>query len=114
MDQQPGNKRGWRKAARIVLKTLLGIFLLIVVVLLLILTPPVQRFITGKATSWLENKIGTKVEIGRLFITLTGKIAVDDVYLEDQSKDTLFSAGELRVNMSFYDIISTMNSTSKA
>ncbi len=106
MDQQPSKKKGgWRKAARIILRTLLGIILLIVTVLLLILTPPVQHFITGKATAWMEKKIGTKVEIGRLFITLTGKIAIDDVYLEDRSRDTLFSAGQLRVNMSFYDII---------
>lgn len=81
------------------------IFLLIVVVFLLVLTPPVQRFITGKATDYLEKKLQTRVEIGRLFFTLSGKIAVDDVYVEDQSKDTLLSAGKLRVNMSFMKLL---------
>lgn len=81
------------------------IFLLIIVVFLLILTPPVQRFITNKATNYLENKLHTRVDIGRLYITLTGKIAVDDIYLEDQAKDTLLSAGKLRVNMSFTKLL---------
>ncbi|HEX2848271.1 MAG TPA: hypothetical protein VHN59_17130, partial [Chitinophagaceae bacterium] len=87
------------------MKTVLWIFLLIVVLFLLILTPPVQRFITNKATNYLENKLHTRVEIGRLFITLSGKIAVDDIYVEDQSKDTLLSAGKLRVNMSFRKLL---------
>ncbi|MET0635513.1 MAG: translocation/assembly module TamB domain-containing protein [Chitinophagaceae bacterium] len=105
MEKVPGKKGGWKKVVRVILKVVLGIFLLILVVLLLILTPPVQRFITNRATTWLEKKLGTEVGIGRLFITVSGKVALDDVYLEDQSKDTLFAAGELRVNLSFYDII---------
>ncbi|RYY52862.1 MAG: hypothetical protein EOO09_20030, partial [Chitinophagaceae bacterium] len=105
MNKVPEKKGGWRKVIRIVVKTVLGIILLILIVIGLILTPPVQNFITSRATAWLEKKIKTRVEIGRLFITVSGKVAVDDIYLEDRSRDTLFSAGEIRVNLSFYDII---------
>lgn len=105
MEQAPKKKSIGKRILRIVLKTVMWIFLLIVVVFLLILTPPVQRFITNKATTYLENKLHTRVEIGRLFITLSGKIAIDNIYLEDQSKDTLLSAGKLRVNMSFRKLL---------
>ncbi len=81
------------------------IFLLIIVLFLLVLTPPVQNFITGRATNFLEKKLNTKVSIGRLYFTLSGKIALDDIYVEDRQKDTLLSAGELRVNMSLYKLI---------
>ncbi|RYZ83075.1 MAG: hypothetical protein EOP04_20685, partial [Proteobacteria bacterium] len=105
MEQAPKKKSIGKRILRIVMKTVLWIFLLIVVVFLLILTPPVQRFICNKATNYLENKLHTRVEIGRLFITLSGKIAVDDIYVEDQAKDTLLSAGKLRVNMSFRKLL---------
>ncbi len=105
MEQAPKKKSIGKRILRIVLKTVMWIFLLIVVVFLLILTPPVQKFITGKATNYLENKLHTRVEIGRLFITLSGKIAIDDIYLEDQSKDTLIAAGKIRVNMSFRKLL---------
>jgi autotransporter translocation and assembly factor TamB len=105
MEQAPKKKSVGKRILRIVLKTVMWIFLLIIVLFLLILTPPVQKFITNKATDYLENKLHTRVEIGRLFITLTGKIAIDDIYLEDQAKDTLLSAGKLRVNMSFRKLL---------
>ena len=94
-----------RRIIRIVLKTFLWIFLLIVVLFLLVLTPPAQRFITNKATRYLEKKLETRVSIDRLFITLSGKIAIDGFYLEDRQKDTLLSAGKLRVDMSFAKLI---------
>src|SRR5689334_11720693 len=90
-----------RRIIRIVLKTFLGIFLLILLLFLLILTPPVQQFIKKKATGYLENKLHTHVSIGRLFITLSGRVALDDIYVEDQQKDTLLSAGRLRIDVSF-------------
>ncbi len=83
----------------------MGIFLLIMLIFLLILTPPVQSFIRKKATAYLREKLDTKVTIGRLFITLSGKIALDDIYIEDRQKDTLLSAGKLRVNMSFSKLL---------
>lgn len=105
MEQAPQKKSIGKRILRIVMKTVLWIFLLIVAVFLLILTPPVQRFICKKATNYLENKLHTRVEIGRLFITLSGKIAVDNVYMEDRAKDTLLSAGKIRVNMSFTKLL---------
>lgn len=105
MERVSKKKGGWRRLGRILLRSLVGIFLLIIVLFLLMLTPPVQNFIAKKATNYLQKKLDTKVSIGRLYITLSGKIAMDDLYVEDRQKDTLLSAGELRVNMSFYKLL---------
>lgn len=105
MEQAAKKKGGWKRFRRIVLKTFMWIFLLILTLFLLILTPPVQNFICKKVTNYLEKKLDTEVKIKRLYITLTGKIALDDIYIADKQKDTLLSAGELRVNMSLYKLI---------
>lgn len=102
--EQPKKSRA-RRIARIVLKTILWICISIIVLFLLVLTPPVQNFITGRAAKWLSGKLETRVEIKRLYITLTGKIAIDGIYVEDRAKDTLLAAGELRVNMSFTKLL---------
>jgi hypothetical protein len=53
-----------------------------------------------KAVAWLENKLQTKVEIGRIYIGLPRKITLENVYLEDRQKDTLLSGGSLKANIS--------------
>lgn len=105
MEPTAKKKSTGKRILRIALKTVMWIFLLIVVVFLLLLTPPVQNFIARKATNYLEKKLQTRVEIGRLYLTLSGKVAIDHFYIEDRQKDTLLSAGRLRVNMSFTKLL---------
>ncbi|MBA2330248.1 MAG: translocation/assembly module TamB domain-containing protein, partial [Flavisolibacter sp.] len=95
-----------RKVARIALKVVLYLILFVFVIFFLLLTPPVQRFLTVKVENYLENKLDTKVEIGRIALMLPGKITLRDVYMEDQAKDTLVSGGTLEVNLSFLKLIS--------
>jgi len=95
-----------RKIARILLKTVLFLFLFIVLIFLLVLTPPVQRFLTTKVENFLENKIKTKVEIGRIAFGLDGDVNLSDVYFEDQKKDTLLSGGTIKANINFLKLFS--------
>src|SRR5829696_649380 len=95
-----------RKVARIVLKTVLFLFLFIVFIFLLILTPPVQRFMTGKVESYLQNKLKTRVEIGSISFGLSGKVSLEKVYLEDKSKDTLMSGGVVKAHLNFFRLFS--------
>lgn len=105
MEQAAKKKNVGRRILRIVLKTVLWIFLLIVVLFLLLLTPPVQSFVAKKATNYLEKKLQTRVSIKKLYFTLSGKIAVDQFYIEDRQKDTLLSAGKLRVDMDLMKLL---------
>src|SRR3954468_12441278 len=95
-----------RKIARILLKTVLFIFLFIVFIFLLLLTPPVQRFLTAKVKTYLGNKLQTKVEIGRIAFGLSGKVSLENVYIEDRSKDTLVSGGNIRGHLDFFKLFS--------
>jgi len=95
-----------RKIARILLKTVLFLFLFIVAIFLIVLTPPAQRFLTTKTENFLEGKLKTKVEIGRIAFGLSGNINLSDVYFEDQAKDTLLSGGTIKANLNFVKLFS--------
>jgi translocation and assembly module TamB len=95
-----------RKIARILLKTILFLVLFVLFIFILILTPPVQRFLTGKAESYLQNKLKTRVEIGRISFGLSGKVNLLDVYIEDQTKDTLIAGGALKTHINFLKLFS--------
>src|SRR5215213_1392712 len=95
-----------RKIARIVLKSVLFIFLFIVFVFLILLTPPAQRFLTGKVENYLQKKLKTRVEIGSISFGLSGNVNLEDVYIEDRTKDTLFSGGDIKAHINFMKIFS--------
>ncbi len=106
MDPQKKSKHTIQKIGRIALKTILYVFLLFLLLVALILTPPVQDFIRGKAVSFLQNKLHTTITIGKIYIGLPKKVVVEDVYIEDQSKDTLFAAGSLKADIDLIKLIS--------
>src|ERR1043165_279827 len=94
------------RITRIVLKTILFIFLLVVVLFLALLTPPVQKFVTKRAQSYLEKKLHTKVEIGRISFGLSGRIGLQNVYIEDQTHDTLLAGGSIKGRLNFMKLFS--------
>ncbi len=105
MEQQAAKQNVWKRAGRMLLKTVLWIFFLILVVFVLILTPPVQSFLRKKAVAFLENKLDTKVAIGKIYIGLPKNVVLENIYLEDRQKDTLFSGGKIKVNINIWRLI---------
>ncbi|HYH14047.1 MAG TPA: AsmA family protein, partial [Flavisolibacter sp.] len=97
---------GIQRAARILMKIILFLLLFIVVVFLLILTPPVQRFATNKVETFLQNKLKTEVEIGSIRIGLPRLVHLQNVYIEDRTKDTLLSGGSIKVNIDLFALLS--------
>lgn len=93
------------KILRIIFKTFLIILLLVATLALLILTPPVQNFARKKATAWLSGKLKTKVEIGKIYLGFPKKVVLENVYIEDQKKDTLLSGGALKVDISMLKLL---------
>lgn len=105
MDQPTRKKSFLKRLVRIVIKTVLSLLLFLIVVFLLILTPPVQNFLRKKAVNYLEKKLDTRVVIGSIYIGLSKKVVVEDIYIEDRQKDTLLSAGSLKVDISIPDLL---------
>lgn len=102
---QNTSRNRWKRAGRIMLKTFLWIFFLIVLVFLLVLTPPVQNFIRKKVVAFLENKLDTRVEVGRIYVGLPRDIVIENVYVEDRQKDTLLSGGKIMADLNIWKLI---------
>ncbi|HNP21714.1 MAG TPA: translocation/assembly module TamB domain-containing protein [Panacibacter sp.] len=99
-----------KKIARKFLKILawiLGcIILLLLLVYILIQIPAVQDYAREKIVVYLENKIKTKVEIEKLSIAFPKRIVLENVFFEDQQKDTLLYGKELRVDIALFKLLS--------
>ncbi len=97
------------KFGRISLKILLGlvgfIIILVLLVFILIEVPAVQSFARKKAVSFLEGKIGTKVEINHLSLDLPKLVVLEDVYFQDQKGDTLLAGDTLKVDLSMMKLL---------
>lgn len=94
---------------RIALKTILwiiaSVIFLVLLVVILIQVPAVQNFAKDKAVTFLQNKIHTKVEIGHISLGLPKLLVLEDVYFEDQKKDTLIAGDKLKVDISLLKLL---------
>ncbi|WP_158824872.1 translocation/assembly module TamB domain-containing protein [Mucilaginibacter lacusdianchii] len=97
------------KFGRIALKTILwivaSVIFLVLLVFVLIQVPAVQQFAKNKAVNFLEGKIHTKVEIGHITLGLPKLLVLEDVYFEDQKRDTLIAGDKLKVDISLLKLL---------
>lgn len=107
MDQppKPVKKSLSTRIARIVAKVVLYTLLFFLIVVLLVQTAPVQNFLRKKTVAYLENKLDTKVAVGRIYIGLPRNIVLENVYVEDRKKDTLLSGGKIKANINLLRLI---------
>ncbi len=91
--------------ARILVWILGSVVFLIILVLLLIQTSYVQNIARKKVVNYLEHKLNTTVQIGKLDIKFPTAISLQKVFFEDQSKDTLLYGGEIRVDINMFQLI---------
>lgn len=94
---------------RIALKTILwiigSVIFLLLLVVILIQVPAVQNFVKDKAVTFLQNKIHTKVKIGHISLGLPKLVVLEDVYFEDQKRDTLIAGEKLKVDISMLKLL---------
>ncbi len=84
---------------------IVGIFLFVLVILfggiiIALNSETVQNKIVQKATSVLQDKLGTKVAINHVKIDFLVRVHLQGVYIEDKQKDTLAYIGDLKINSS--------------
>lgn len=96
----------WKKVLRIVGKALLILFILFIVLVIFIRSPWGQSIIVDKVTHYVSDKTHTKVNIDRLFITFSGGINLDGLYLEDKKGDTLIYSKSLEADIPLWPLIS--------
>jgi hypothetical protein len=81
------------------------IIFLILLVYVLIQVPAVQNFAKDKVVGYVQGKIKTKVEIGRLSLDFPRRLVLENVYFEDQKKDTLLYGGKIRVDIALFKLL---------
>jgi hypothetical protein len=64
-----------------------------------------QGKISEKVAQYLEERIQTKVNIGKTELSLFNKLILKDVFLEDQSSSTLFEAKRIAVGFDFFQAL---------
>ncbi|MFD2433013.1 hypothetical protein ACFSO9_05300 [Mesonia maritima] len=81
------------------------LLLLFLVVVLFFRSPWGQDIIVNKVTNYVSNKTHTKVEIEKLYITFSGDISLEGLYLEDKKGDTLVYSKSLEADIPIWPII---------
>ncbi len=84
---------------------LLGLLLFFIILVIVIRTPWAQQKIVNQVTSFVAEKVDTRFEVQRLFLTFRGNVQIEGVYLEDQTKDTLVYINELEAGVSILPLI---------
>ncbi|WP_031425355.1 translocation/assembly module TamB [Flavimarina sp. Hel_I_48] len=99
-------KQRFLKIAKILGKILGVIFLLILLLILFIRSPWGQDIITNKVVSYVSDKTNTEVQIEKLYITFSGDILLNGLYLEDTKGDTLVYSRHLEADIPIWPIVS--------
>ncbi|MGM0408430.1 MAG: hypothetical protein ACQERU_10630, partial [Bacteroidota bacterium] len=94
-----------KKTLKVFLWVILCYVLLLIVIAILIQIPAVQTKITNYATSLISNKTHTKVNIKKVNISFPKSIVIQGIFLEDEKKDTLLSAGYVKINLALKDML---------
>jgi len=95
----------WDRVGKIFGIFILSIILLVILAVILIQTRPVQNYARTKIVSYLEKKLKTKVQIGQIDVNFPHSILLQNVYIEDQRKDTLLSGGEIRADIDMFRLL---------
>lgn len=93
-----------KKVLRITAKSFLTLLFIIILLLLFIRSPWGQNIIVNKVTQYVSNKTETKVNIDKLFITFSGDISIEGLYLEDKKGDTLLYTKSLEADIPLWSI----------
>ncbi|WP_339716213.1 translocation/assembly module TamB domain-containing protein [uncultured Kriegella sp.] len=101
MEKKQKKYRNLRRTARV----LLAILLFFVGLILFIRSPWGQDIIVSKVTGYVSEKTNTKVEIAHLFITFSGAVSLEGLYLEDKKGDTLIFSRSLEADLPIIPII---------
>ncbi|MBU2948840.1 translocation/assembly module TamB domain-containing protein [Zobellia uliginosa] len=95
MQKEKKKNRWLRRLGRVFLAVLLVFFVLV----LFIRSQWGQDIIVSKLTDYVSQKTNTKVEIESLFLTFSGNVFLEGLYLEDIQGDTLVYSKNLEVNL---------------
>ena len=95
-------RRSW---AKIIVRLTVGLLLFFVVLVLFVRSPWGQHIIVDKVVDYVSDKTGTEVSIDKLFITFSGNVFLEGLYLADQENDTLLYSKKLEASVALVPLI---------
>lgn len=90
---------------RILIRLVLGLLLIFTSLVLFIRSPWGQGIIVTQAVNYISGKTGTQVAIDKLYLTFSGNLSLEGLYLEDQEQDTLVYSKNLEVSVALVPLI---------
>ena len=93
------------KVLKIISKILLGLLLFFALVILFIRSPWGQNIIVSKVVSFVKDKTGTEITVNRLFVTFSGNVYLENLYVEDLQGDTLVYSKKLEASVALIPLI---------
>ncbi|WP_298316139.1 translocation/assembly module TamB [uncultured Aquimarina sp.] len=102
MNKKKKKKYRWLKLLSKIATSILFIFILLI---LFIRSQWGQDIIVDKLVSYISDKTGTVVNIDKAYITFSGNILLEDVYIEDQKQDTLLFSKKLEASIALMPLI---------
>jgi len=98
-------KRVLKKTGKILLYILGSVLVLLCLLLLFINLPFGKRIVKNQVQSYLQDKLKTKVTIGSIDYSLPTWIEINNIYLEDQKKDTLIYGERIKADIDMISLI---------
>lgn len=89
--------KGIKKLLKILGYTLGVLLVLFICLFFWVRTTGAQTWIAGQVTSWLEDKLGSRVSIEKVEIDFFDRLVLEGIYIEDLHGDTLLYARKVKV-----------------
>ncbi|MFO7745458.1 MAG: translocation/assembly module TamB, partial [Psychroflexus sp.] len=102
---QPTSRPLYKKILKVFLRIILGLFIFFILLVFFVRSPWGQNIIVGKVTDYVSKKIDTKFNIEKLYVTFSGNLTLEELYLEDSSQDTLVYSKYLEANVPFRPLL---------
>ena len=84
-------------------------FLLVLSILILLFQyKPVQTWAAKKATTYLSQKLNTKIEIKSLYIKPFSSVVLEGFYVLDKQQDTLINTPKLTVDLNGFRYLAAL------
>ncbi|SKB33251.1 Autotransporter translocation and assembly factor TamB [Salegentibacter holothuriorum] len=105
MEKKKKEKKNKYRFLKILVKFFAGLFIFILLLLLFIRSPWGQNIIKNQVVKNISSKTDTEITLDKLFITFSGNIQLDGLYLEDKKGDTLVYSKSLEADIPIWPII---------
>lgn len=99
------------RALKYLTNSILAFLLILILLILFIRSPWGQDIIKTRLVHYVSSKTNTKIAIDKLFMTFSGNVQLNGLFLEDKAGDTLVYSKTIKANLAIWDMVSGKTQT---